>query len=89
MSYGSQFPHPVQAGQPVYQQPAIQQPRSTNLPAGEHRRALGGIVLALWILCGLNAITAVCSVIGQVRAYQAQKQIDDAKAKLQSIFKAP
>lgn len=87
MSYGSQFPHPVKAGQPVYQQPAVQQPRATNLPAGEHRRALGGIMLALWILCGLTAITSVCSVIAQVRAYQAQKELEDAKAKLQSIFK--
>lgn len=88
MSYGSQFPHPVQAGQPVYQQPAVQQPRATNLPAGEHRRALGTIMLAIWIGVACNAITAICSTIQEVRAYKAQQQLDDARANLENLFKS-
>ena len=80
MSFGPQYPQ--QVTQPV------SSPKSNSLPAGEHRRALGGIMLALWLGVAVNAITAACSMIQQVRAHKAQQELDDAKSRLQDAFKA-
>lgn len=67
--------------------PQVSSPKFGGLPAGEHRRSLGAIMLALWILVAVNAVTAVCSTIQQVRAYQAQQELDQAKENLQNMFK--
>ena len=83
MSFGPQYPQ--QFVQPV--QPIQQSAKSTGLSAGEHRRALGGILLAIWMGVAVNAVTAVCSTIQQVRAHKAQQELDDARERLQDAFK--
>lgn len=80
----SQLPYGYQPVQGIPQpQPAA---KFGGLSAGEHRRALGGIMLALWIGVGVNAISAVCSTIQQVRAHQAQQRLDEAQQKLKDVF---
>lgn len=81
MSFGPQYP------QQFAQQPVVHS-KPSGLPAGEHRRALGTIMLAIWIGVACNAITAICSTIQEVRAYKAQQQLDDARANLENLFKS-
>lgn len=87
----SQLPYGYQQypqGQAIQQPVApVQSPKFSGLPAGEHRRSLGAILLALWVLVAVNAVAAVCSTIQQVRAYQAQQDLDEAREKLNGLFK--
>ena len=82
MSFGQQYP------QQFVQQPVVQSSKPAGLSAGEHRRALGTIMLAIWIGVACNAVTAICSTIQEIRAYKAQQQLDDARSNLENLFKS-